>query len=88
MVGATFLGGYVAGRTAGAAYLPHGIVMGVLSLLVGKLLTTATASHVAGSGPITRAALSHPGGRRSIPASSMPAAEIVARASSSVSSGG
>ncbi|MGH9366988.1 MAG: hypothetical protein ACRD3M_04860 [Thermoanaerobaculia bacterium] len=41
MVGATFLGGYVAGRTAGAAYLPHGIVMGLASLLVGKLLTTA-----------------------------------------------
>jgi hypothetical protein len=42
MVGATFLGGYVAGRTAGAAHLLHGIVMGLLSLLVGKLLTTAT----------------------------------------------
>ena len=42
MVGATFLGGYIAARTAGAAHLPHGIVMGLLSLLVGKLLTTAT----------------------------------------------
>ena len=42
MVGATFFGGYVAGRTAGAAHLQHGIVMGLLSLLVGKLLTTAT----------------------------------------------
>ena len=42
MVGATFLGGYVAARAAGAAHLLHGIVMGLLSLLVGKLLTTAT----------------------------------------------
>ncbi|HEY3170839.1 MAG TPA: hypothetical protein VGK08_07520 [Thermoanaerobaculia bacterium] len=42
MVGATFVGGYVAGRVAGAAHLRHGIVMGFLSLLVGKLLTTGT----------------------------------------------
>jgi hypothetical protein len=42
MVGATAAGGYVAARTAGAAHLPHGIVMGLLSLLVGKLLMTAS----------------------------------------------
>ncbi|HEY3123598.1 MAG TPA: hypothetical protein VGK70_06010, partial [Thermoanaerobaculia bacterium] len=42
MVGATFVGGYVAGRVAGAAHLLHGVVMGLASLLVGKLLTTGT----------------------------------------------
>jgi hypothetical protein len=41
MVAATLIGGYVAARTAGQAHLPHGIVMGLLSLLIGRLLTAA-----------------------------------------------
>jgi hypothetical protein len=41
MCGGTFSGGYVAGRTAGGAYIAHGVVMGLLSLLVGRLLLTA-----------------------------------------------
>jgi hypothetical protein len=40
MVAATGVGGWVAARTAGAAPLLHGIVMGLLSLAVGKVLTT------------------------------------------------
>jgi hypothetical protein len=41
MCGGTLSGGYVAGRTAGGAYLAHGVLMGLLSLLVGRLLLTA-----------------------------------------------
>jgi hypothetical protein len=39
MVAATVAGGWVAGRTAGAAPLAHGVVMGLLSLAMGKVLT-------------------------------------------------
>jgi hypothetical protein len=41
MCGATFVGGLVAAKTAGAAPLLHGLAMGVLSLAVGMLLTRA-----------------------------------------------
>jgi hypothetical protein len=40
MVAATGVGGYVAARVAGVAPVLHGLVMGLLSLAVGKLLTT------------------------------------------------
>jgi len=39
MCGATFVGGFVAARTAGVSPLLHGLAMGILSLAVGMLLT-------------------------------------------------
>jgi hypothetical protein len=45
MVAATGVGGWVAARTAGTAPLAHGLVMGLASLVMGKLLTSGPYPH-------------------------------------------